>query len=583
MGKRKINWRLKVLLSILAGIIAVITLLFGITYNYFLGKLKSNDEKITYITFQESENKLKELLERASEKMSRFSMNDLAYEFGQDVVRDRKIQPIYLRSIIQEFDEILNSDSTLYSVALMNGDGRTILSTVEKKSRAGVEVISEELSELFAESKKAYPYVVWVSGNDLNTGNNGILYTAVNRPVIVGIKALNEEEKAEKDNFMLIALDEKEVRKCYNQAIYNDSDALLLDSRNQVISSTREELIDTFYIAEEGMRSIDYSLSYYGWRLLNVLPENMYLEEARDIRNFGIMIAVAAVLCMILIAAVWSKRYTKPIQTLMEQMDCVGKEQLDISEPIPEGWPELSELNRQFYHMVQRLKDYIDRLQKAEKEKSEEELLALQYQMNPHFLYNSLNSIRWMAMMTKNTTAADALVILSRIIEPVLRNPDFTWKLKDELDFLKDYIEMMSLRFDNCLEYQMECSEELYDEEFPRFVLQPIIENCFVHGKSCNTTKSITGHIIKEEDIFKIVIRNDGSPIDGDKLEELNIFLKSGQKTSSTIGLSNVYKRLRLLYGDTVRIWMESDIESTACYITFCNKIQKEMLEKNDW
>ena len=69
-----------------------------------------------------------------------------------------------------------------------------------------------------------------------------------------------------------------------------------------------------------------------------------------------------------------------------------------------------------------------------------------------------------------------------------------------------------------------------------------------------------------------------GSPIDGDKLEELNIFLKSGQKTSSTIGLSNVYKRLRLLYGDTVRIWMESDIESTACYITFCNKIQKEMI-----
>ena len=124
------------------------------------------------------------------------------------------------------------------------------------------------------------------------------------------------------------------------------------------------------------------------------------------------------------------------------------------------------------------------RKQKAEKENQEEELLALQYQMNPHFLYNSLNSIRWMAMMTKNTKAADALVILSRIIEPVLRNPDFTWKLKDELDFLKDYIEMMSLRFDNCLEYQMECSEELYDEEFPRFVLQPIIETALSMAKA---------------------------------------------------------------------------------------------------
>lgn len=194
---------------------------------------------------------------------------------------------------------------------------------------------------------------------------------------------------------------------------------------------------------------------------------------------------------MILIAAVWSKWYTNPIQALMEQMDSVGREQLDISEPVPEGWPELSQLNRQFYLMVQKLKDYIKRLQTAEKEKAEEELLALQYQMNQHFLYNSLNSIRWMAMMTNNTRAADAIVVLSRIIEPGLRNPDFTWKLKDELNFLKDYIEMMSLRFDNCLEYTMECPEELYSGEFPRFILQPVIENCFVHGKNGNITKKL--------------------------------------------------------------------------------------------
>ena len=219
--------------------------------------------------------------------------------------------------------------------------------------------------------------------------------------------------------------------------------------------------------------------------------------------------------------------------------------------------------------MVQKLKDYIQRLQTAEKEKAEEELLALQYQMNPHFLYNSLNSIRWMAMMTNNTRAADAIVILSRIIEPVLRNPDFTWKLKDELNFLKDYIEMMSLRFDNCLEYTMECPEELYSGEFPRFILQPVIENCFVHGKNGNITKKITGHIRKEGETYEISICNDGAPIDKEKLEELNACLQSGMKTSSSIGLSNVLKRLRLLYGKNVRIWLESDMGSTVCQIIF--------------
>ena len=141
MGKRRINWRLKVMLSILAATVLVITLLFGITYNYFLRKLRANDEKITYMTFQESENKLKEVLERTTEKMNRFSMNDLVWEFCQDSVREIKIQPVYLRGIIKELDEILNSDSAIYSVALINGDGRTVLSTVEKKSRIGVDII----------------------------------------------------------------------------------------------------------------------------------------------------------------------------------------------------------------------------------------------------------------------------------------------------------------------------------------------------------------------------------------------------------------------------------------------------------
>ena len=253
------------------------------------------------------------------------------------------------------------------------------------------------------------------------------------------------------------------------------------------------------------MRNISYELSYYGWELLNIIPEDMYLEEVKDIRNFGIVLGAAAVICMILIAAVWSKWYTNPIQTLMEQMDSVGREQLDISEPVPEGWPELSQLNRQFYLMVQKLKDYIQRLQTAEKEKAEEELLALQYQMNPHFLYNSLNSIRWMAMMTNNTRAADAIVILSRIIEPVLRNPDFTWKLKDELNFLKDYIEMMSLRFDNCLEYTMECPEELYSGGVSQVHTAACDRKLFCPWEKREYNKKITGHIRKRERLMRLV------------------------------------------------------------------------------
>src|SRR5699024_1331805 len=98
--------------------------------------------------------------------------------------------------------------------------------------------------------------------------------------------------------------------------------------------------------------------------------------------------------------SVWSRRYTRPIQNLMDRMESVGKEQLDLPLPEKKGWPELDRLNVQFYQTVQKLKGYIAKLRDTEQEKAKEELLALQYQMNPHFLYNSLNTIRWMAMMT---------------------------------------------------------------------------------------------------------------------------------------------------------------------------------------
>ena len=102
-------------------------------------------------------------------------------------------------------------------------------------------------------------------------------------------------------------------------------------------------------------------------------------------------------------------------------------------------------------------------------------------------------------MMTNNTKVADSLVTLSRIITPILRDPSFTWKLENELEFLKSYVEMMQLRFGPQMEYHVECGPELYEETFPRFILQPAIENCFVHGSSSREIRHIYVKIRKEE------------------------------------------------------------------------------------
>lgn len=569
--KKKIDWKIKFIVSMLCGVVLVIGLLFGTTYSYFLGKLKDNDEKIAYMTFQESERKLKEMMEKADSYINQFANNVLSWEFTESWRQNRKEQAVTNRKIIQKFDEILTSDTDIYAVAIVNGSGRTVVSTAERKSRSGTTSIDDAFYRILIKSRENYPNILWLSPEEISMEEDSTLYAAVNRPVLVGIKPLNEEEEQSRDSYLIVTLDERYVRTCYDQAIYNDSQAVLTDQRGNIISATEPELIGEKYKADSRDQNVSYDLSYNGWTLVNMIPKESYLQEAREIRNFGLIVGVMAVCAVLIIGSVWSRRYTRPIQNLMDRMESVGKEQLDLPLPEKKGWPELDRLNVQFYQTVQKLKGYIAKLRDTEQEKAKEELLALQYQMNPHFLYNSLNTIRWMAMMTNNVRVADSLVTLSKIIMPILRDPSFTWKLADELEFLKNYIGMMMMRYGDAFSYEMECSKTLYLEEFPRFILQPVIENCFVHGKGGGEEVCrIRGSIRKKEGRFFIEIRNSGACMEPEKIRELNESLEKGKWTTNSVGLSNIRKRLRLLYGDSGLIRVAAGEESgIVVYIEF--------------
>ena len=265
----------------------------------------------------------------------------------------------------------------------------------------------------------------------------------------------------------------------------------------------------------------------------------------------------------ILIAGMlWSRRYTRPIQYLMDQMKLVHDENFDINQPVKQGWEELDDLNIEFYHLVVKLKKYISEIKIVERENTKKELLALQYQMNPHFLLGSINSIRWMAALTNNSVTANALEILAKILTPILRNPDFLWKLEDELIFCENYVSMMNIRYGNTMEYKVICGKQLLMEDFPRMILQPMIENCFIYGSDPLEKRVITVDI-RKEDIMKVSISNSGVNMGRAKLDSLNEMLRNDTGNSEHIGLSNAKKRLTILYKDTGDIWLEEDEEGT--------------------
>jgi sensor histidine kinase YesM len=564
----KMDWKVKQVLFILCGVLLVIGLLFGIMYWYFVRKLTTNNEEIVRMGFQQTEKDIKYMMETAQKQLNRFSNDNLAWAFSGNAFSGNAQRSGCIRKIIDTFDGMLASNMDAYGFAILTGDGRAAVSTAEGKCGTG-KIAEGELEPLLSQCRQNYPYVFWASGWEADISPDSPLYRMVNRPVLLGFKAIGEDPETGEDIYLLVALDEKSVENSFAQAVYNGSDAVLLDEGGTIISSTRKELLGTKYQSDSRDQNIAYNLFYRGWRLMNRIPKESYLGEARDIRNFGITLAVLASLGVLGVSLVWSCRYTRPIQNLMEQMESVGRECLDIAVPVKAGLPELDHLNEAFYATVQKLKSYIHRVQQVEQEKAREELLALQYQINPHFLYNSLNSIRWMAMMTNNTKVADSLVTLSRIIMPILRDPSFTWKLENELEFLKSYVEIMQLRFGPQMEYHVECGTELYEEMFPRFILQPVIENCFVHG--CSGCESRHIHVsIRKEEGFSIEIRNTGIYVEEEKIQQINQGCSGSKGGYNGIGLANVRKRLGFLYGDRGRLWMASDREKgTFVYLTF--------------
>lgn len=566
--KRKVNWKIRLLLSILGGTLLVIILLFGITYGYFVNKLTVNNEKIVQMTFKEAERDLKEMMETGANQLNIFYNDSLAWKFSTDQYVNAVEKSIVIRKIVGKFDEMIVFNTDAYGFAIFNGDGRTVVSTAERKSQTGITVLSDSMKKFMKESKENYPYVSWKAGNEIQIFQRSPLYHLINRPVLLGIKSLEEDDDYMKDSYLLIALDEESVQKSYGQAGYNGSESVLVNEDNEIISATDEGMLGQIYEQEDEYQNITYDISYKGWKLVNMIPKATYLRETKSLRNFGIVLAILALLGGSLVAVHWSKKYTNPIQILMEQMESVGREQLDIVKPEKAGLPELDHLNEEFYYTVQKLKDYIRKLQEVEQEKAREELLALQYQINPHFLYNSLNSIRWMALMTNNTKVADSLVTLSKVIMPILRNPDFTWELKNELEFLKNYMDMMEIRYGNSMDYQLECEENLEEEIIPRFILQPVIENCFVHGGSNTEIRKIFLRI-KKRDKFYIEVQNTGVHLSEEKLDEITQGMHMQEKTGNHIGLSNVYKRIKFLYEETGDVSITSDETGVFVHITF--------------
>lgn len=249
----------------------------------------------------------------------------------------------------------------------------------------------------------------------------------------------------------------------------------------------------------------------------------------------------------------------RPIKKLMRNITLVEKGLFD-NLPVIDSNDEIGELSRRFNRMSFELKQLVSRIQKEEKEKAMAEIRALQSQINPHFLYNTLGSVKWIASMQK----ADKIVEMTEALISILR---YTAKLessmvtlREELDNIRNYIIIQNVRYYNRIQLQIQVDDSLLGSRMPKLILQPIVENAIFHGfAELEDEGIITVRAHRYDEGIQIEISDNGAGIDPATAEWLNRELRSAENIqTSGIGLPNVQRRIQLHYGDRYGIGFHS-------------------------
>ena len=325
-------------------------------------------------------------------------------------------------------------------------------------------------------------------------------------------------------------------------------------------------------LAEEfrggGMVHLENRWYYTG--SVSVLDEEASVQVIYDCTSFVQLCLMSLVLMGFLALAVTLAIYrsagkvadkkTEIIYDLIGALDQVEKGDLDVSLKITSG-DEFERIGHSFNTMIGSIRHLLARHQELAKENLLATVQILESQFNPHFLFNTLESIRYMIKFGPGE-AEKMLVSLSRMLRYSIQNGKDVVTVKEEMDFISRYLQVMLYRYGDRLRYSIDLEEGSRNASIPRMALQPIVENSIKYGfgedRDCLEIRISTR--IQNEVLF-VIISDDGVGISTELLEKLKANLDQGQNQTDHIGIYNVHKRIRLVYGSRYGVGIDSKIE----------------------
>lgn len=358
-------------------------------------------------------------------------------------------------------------------------------------------------------------------------------------------------------------------------AILSNSLAMLVDKNGQLLavsdaglwesSSLSTDLVLQNIVDENSSLTVEHQklllnsnpLESTGWTLISILPYDEILKTSVEARNRMLIVMLIIGSLFFFVAYYISKLITRRIRTLSSRIKSV---RFDDFSPITsiEGTDEICDLVQDYNYMLEKINDYANSQYQLGIDLKNSELKALQAQINPHFLYNTLDLIHWISINYGAEEISEIVLLLSRFYKLTLNSGKDVMPLETALQHIEVYVKLQNYRFDDSIQLKIHSEPEVYEYSILNLLLQPIVENAIIHGiletEKQTGTITIEGSVLNH--VLRIRITDDGIGMTKEQIERLTD--TSDINVTSSYGIKNVIQRIKLCYGSKYGLTYES-------------------------
>lgn len=470
--------------------------------------------------------------------------------------------------ILTQFQTIMESRDDIYNVAAVAKNGRYIINRGDDELTGYVDIESLDWYQAAMESK---------SGIAVSSSHVQNAIQSSYKWVITLSRALVNNQTGEREGLFFVDLNYSAISDlCNNNSIEEKGYIFVLDAEGNIVYHPKQQLmygglktenIDAIMECEEDSLIIDeggesklYTMSKSkrtGWTVVGAAYTSELLKNNEQAQMWYLLVASILLLAVIGISGIISREITKPIRSLRDSMRKVQNGQFDTHvEVITEN--EIGSLGRSFNLMTSEIRALMEQNVYEQKQKRKSELKALQAQINPHFLYNTLDSIIWMSEAGENDEVVEMTSALARLLRQSISNDQEEVELEKEIEYVKNYLTIQKMRYKDKLEFFIYVDPRVAHVPVIKLVLQPLVENAIYHGIKYKETKENLKIYAKPVDgRVEIVVADDGIGMDEDVMEHIFDEHRKEQKRNG-VGVPNVQKRLQLQYGSEYGIRYES-------------------------